>query len=88
MARKKGRMIWKRVSDNHALGGLLTQSRSSFGLWSRNMSENAMTNPPQSRNSPAMSLANEPNGVRLPKALARRNRGKASCSSARKMYTF
>ena len=52
------------------------------------MSEKARTKPPQRHSRPATSRTNEPSGVRLPNALARRKRGNASCSRALKMYTF
>ncbi len=67
---------------------MLTKNRLDLGLTSKKMREKAAASPTQRITRPRMSLTKAETGVRFPKALARRKRGKASCSIARKQYSF
>jgi hypothetical protein len=55
-----------------------TESLNLLGLMSKNTKQNAATSPAQSTTRPNNNRRNTVAGVRLPNALARRKRGKAS----------
>ena len=66
----------------------LTKNRLDFGWTSKKMREKPTARPIQRMMRPAINLTNAERGVKLPKAFDRRNLGNASCSMARKQYSF
>jgi len=68
--------------------GGLTKNRFDFGTTSRKMREKPTARPIQRRIKPAINLTNAERGVKFPNAFDRRNLGNASCSMARKQYSF
>ena len=71
-----------------SLMDILTKNLFDFGVTSKNTREKAVARPIHKMTKPRTRRTNADIGVRLPKALERRNRGKASCSIARKQYSF
>ena len=66
----------------------LTKNRFDFGCTSKKINANPTASPIHSVTRPATNLTNALTGVRFPNAFARKNRGNASCSIARKQYSF
>ena len=75
--------IYFRIQDD-----VLTKNRLDFGCTSRKTSEKAAASPIQRVMSPTIRRTKADTGVKFPNALERRKRGKASCSIARKQYSF
>lgn len=81
-------MIISKTSKITTLRSRRTHSLVSLGFQSRKMRLKARTKPPHRIKRPRTIRTKLPIGVRLPKALLRRNRGNASCSSALKTKIF
>jgi hypothetical protein len=76
------------ISRIRAKNEILTKKRLLFGFTSKNTSENAVASAIHNVTRPATSLTNADTGVKFPNALALKKRGNASCSIARKQYSF
>ena len=85
-----GMKSWIGISDRmHSIRNSgLTKNRLDFGWTSRKIREKPTARPIQRTIKPEINLANAVRGVKFPKALDRRNLGNASCSIARKQYSF
>ena len=78
--------ISDRIDDDR--NGELTKNRLDFGSTSRKMREKPTARPIQRTIKPTINLTSADRGVRFPNAFDRRNLGNASCSIARKQYSF
>ena len=75
-----------RMNNNRDNG--LTKNRLDFGSTSRKIREKPTARPIQRTTKPAINLTSAERGVKFPNAFDRRNLGNASCSIARKQYSF
>ena len=78
--------ISNRMDDNK--DGELTKNRLDFGSTSKKMREKPTARPIQRTIKPTINLTSAERGVKFPNAFDRRNLGNASCSMARKQYSF
>ena len=93
MANVKGRKSYEKkrlqmITSKFLEKKKLTKKRLDFGCTSRKIRENAVASPIQRMSNPNTRRTRADRGVKLPKALALRKRGNASCSIARKQYSF
>ena len=87
----KGMKSWKADVINCVDGSRndqLTKNRLDFGWASKKMREKPTARPIQRMIKPVINLTSAERGVKLPKAFDRKNLGNASCSMARKQYSF